>query len=113
MPNPPEEKSGIIGSGNPGSSIVSVHTERKVRIFAVHEPELDTLSYLNTATTGLCSLGMLFVSNFFDNLQKPDGGSWFSDPFGWAALALFLAAAIAIYTKKGIMGKIKQESKNR
>lgn len=98
----------------PGSSIISVHTERRIKIYAVHESELNALSYLNTASIGLFGLGAFFAPYFIDNLVEPEPEYiWWSDPFGWTALALFVAALVLNFVGKGIMNKIKQESKNK
>jgi hypothetical protein len=110
MSNPPNQPS-FTGSSTIGSHIVSVHSERKLRVYPVFEPELDNLSNLNNATTLFSSLAMIFIPFFIENIQhlKPNYNIYL-DPFGWISLFFLLMAGLTVYLKMGITKKIKNAS---
>lgn len=91
-----------------GSKTTSIYTERQVKVFAIHEPELDTLSNFNDFSLACVSLGTWCLTTAFDR--------WGSGKeiisyivFGIASL---LVGGVIWWKKRGITDKIKMESKN-
>jgi hypothetical protein len=112
MSNPPnQDQPAFTGSSKIGSHIISVHTERKVRVYAVYEPELDSLSLYNNATTVCSSLATFFLSFFIDNIRElTPNYIWYFDPFAYTAFVFAIVAGLAIFFKMGITKKIKEGS---
>lgn len=88
-----------------GAKIKSVYAERQVKVFAVHEPELKTVSYLNTAATTCFSIGAFFLSNVLKAKFS------IQDTASQATIILFLIGIIATFFKRGIIKDIKDQSK--
>ncbi len=97
----------ISVSSPSGSKIVSVYVGRKVKVFAVHEPELDNISLLNTASLILFSVASFFLSVAARNgLNK----EIVIDSTIWVSLVLYILGGIALFFKKSILKRIKDES---
>ncbi len=93
-----------------GAKSTAIYTERKTTIFAVNEIELDTISFINDASTLLASFGTFSLTEFFGNIKiRADGYLWYFDPLGWITLILFGLAIIAFLKKKSIIDKIKEQ----
>ena len=105
-----ETKLNITDGG--GARTTSVYTERKTTVFAVSEPELDAISYFNTATTSFFSFGSYILSTFIDNARhiKSEDYRWYFDPLGWVTLLLFSLALFALVKKESMIKKIKKQS---
>jgi hypothetical protein len=91
-----------------GSKTTSIYTERQVRVFAIHEPELDMLSNFNNISTLFFSISTWCLTTAFDR--------WGTDKeiisyilFGITSL---IVGVVIWYKKRGITNKIKMESKN-
>lgn len=110
MSNPPQEKLNITTEG--GARTISIYTERKIKIFAVSEPELESISYFNTASMVCFSLGSFILSTFIDDFKHPksDDFHWALDPIGWVTILLFILGALALFKKTSALKKIKEQS---
>lgn len=95
--------------GTVGSRTVSLHTERVVKVFAIQESELETLSYLNTAATLCFSLGSFFLNEVWSH-SKIQGYQWALDKELLAVIAFYLFATVAIFFRRGTIGRIKRDS---
>lgn len=108
MSNPPQNKteSFSLPTAN-GSTITAVYVERKVKVFAVHEPELDNISYLNTI-----SLLIFSTASFLLSVAVKDGfnSDVWSKQTTWVSIGLYILGAMALFIKKSIVKKIKDES---
>jgi len=95
-----------------GSRTTSIHTERKVKQFAIFETELNTISYLNTATTLFVTFAVIFFEGFIQNFSKniPDY-LWFSDKSLWMGIVLLIIAIAGFVLNKNIISDIKKQSK--
>lgn len=106
--NPPTEQGSISYTNQPGAKIVSVYVERKVKVFAIHEPELTTVSYLNSAATACFSVGAFFLST----VLTPNTTGFWANPLTWATGLFFLGGIIATFFKCGIIQDIKKQSQS-
>lgn len=95
--------------GTAGSRTVSLHTERVIKVFAIQESELETLSYLNTASTLCFSLGSFFLNEVWSHSKIPNY-QWTSDKELLAVIAFYLFAIVAIFFRRGAIGRIKRDS---
>lgn len=95
-----------------GARTISIFMERPMKIFAVAEPELNSISYLNTVSTAFISVGAFFLSIFIGNVDKPKYPeyAWSADPVGWASLLFFIAGSAALWLKISEIKKIKNQS---
>ncbi|MFC1659679.1 hypothetical protein ACFL0U_03880 [Pseudomonadota bacterium] len=95
-----------------GSRTVSVHTKREVKVFAINESELNTISYLNAVTTGLITFAVIFLETFVETVNNAiEGYKWFLDKSLWLGLFLLTIAIVGIFMRRGIIGDIKKQSK--
>jgi hypothetical protein len=96
---------------NFGSKTTSIYTERQVKVFAIHEPELDTLSYFNAFSTACFSISTWCFTTAFEHCEavKDIKNNMIYIVFGILSL---LAGGISWYKKRGVTNKIKMESKN-
>ena len=110
MNNSPQEKLNITTEG--GARTISIYTERKIKIYAVSEPELESISYFNTASMVCFSLGSFILSTFIDDLRhpKPDDFHWIFNPIGWVTAVLFILGILALVKKTSALKKIKEQS---
>lgn len=96
----------ISASTQGGAHIEHVYAGRKMKVFAVTEPEFDTINYMNTATIVACGIGgALFSLAFSFSAKSPI--FW---TLGAVSIAFFLAAAFAMYLKSKTVTKIKESS---
>lgn len=113
-----------IGTELPqGSIVTNSYVERTVTVYAVHEPEVETLSILNGLSNLFLSLGCLFLSlpigawlneQFSD--PKPEARSAIRVLFwlGLGVAVLFFLLTIGTFFKRGsVWKKIKTQSRNR
>ena len=91
-----------------GSKTTSIYTERKVKVFAIHEPELDTLSDFNTFSTVCFSLSTWCFTTAFEHFDTTKDVKVYI-VFGILSL---LVGGIIWYKKRGVTNKIKMDSKN-
>lgn len=98
------EKANVSLPDAPGAKIVSVYVERKVTVYAIHEPELTTISYLNSAATACFSIGAFFLPF---SLQA---SVFYKDPTAWATCIFFIGGLIATLFRCGIVREIKRQS---
>lgn len=93
---------------NFGSKTTSIYTERQVRVFAIHEPELDKLTNFNDVSLICFSLGTWCLTTLFDR--------WGTDKeitiYIVFSIISFLAGLYFWFLKRGVTNKIKVESKN-
>lgn len=107
--NPNGSETGSISYAEAsGSKLTSVYVERKVKVYAVHEPELDSISLLNTA-----SLGLFSIASFFLSVAVRDGFTqeMWSDPTSWFSGSLYFFGIVVLVFKKNIVKKIKEQSR--
>lgn len=109
MANNPPSSSKLSLPGTAGSRTVSLHTERVVKVFAIQESELETLSYLNTAATLCFSLGSFFLNEVWSH-SKVQGYQLVSDRELLVVIAFYLFAAVAVFFRRGAIGRIKRDS---
>lgn len=96
---------------NFGSKTTSIYTERQVKVFAIHEPELDTLSYFNDFSIVCFSLGTWCLTTAFEHFEVAKDINNIKSYIVFGILSL-LAGGISWYKKRGVTNKIKMESKN-
>lgn len=93
---------------NFGSKTTSIYTERQVRVFAIHEPELDKLTNFNDVSLICFSLGTWCLTTLFDR--------WGTDKeitiYIVFSIISFLSGLYFWFLKRGVTNKIKVESKN-
>ena len=93
---------------NFGSKTTSIYTERQVRVFAIHEPELDKLTNFNDFSLICFSLGTWCLTTLFDR--------WGTDKeiiiYIVFSIISFSAGLYCWFLKRGVTNKIKVESKN-
>jgi hypothetical protein len=113
-PVPAQTDTGVANvslPNEPGAKIVSIYAERKVKVFAIHEPELKTVSYLNTAATAGFAIGAFFLSNL---ISAPTAvQSIWMNPVTWATVLFFGSGIVATFFKQGILRDIKDQSNSR
>lgn len=91
-----------------GSKTTSIYTERQVRVFAIHEPELDKLSNFNDFSLVCFSLGTWCLTTAFEHYPTMEDFKVYA-VFGIVSL---LAGGVSWHKKRGVTNKIKMESKN-
>jgi len=93
---------------NFGSKTTSIYTERQVRVFAIHEPELDKLSNFNDFSLVCFSLGTWCLTTVFDRLGTE------KEIISYVVFSIisYSAGVFCWLLKRGITNKIKKESKN-
>ena len=109
MANNPPSSSKLSLPGTAGSRTVSLHTERVVKVFAIQESELETLSYLNSAATLCFSLGSFFLNEVWSH-SKVQGYQLASDRELLVVIAFYLFAVVAVFFRRGAIGRIKRNS---
>lgn len=94
------------GENQHGSSITSVYGVRKVKVYAVYEPELKHISLFNTASIALFSMASFFLA-----IATKNGFSInvFSDETFWFGITLLCMGAYAFWSKSSLISTIKKE----
>ncbi len=93
-----------------GSTVKSVYVEREMKVYAIHEPELDSISFFNTASLTLFSAGSFALSVATNNGFNI---SILGDHATWLSILMFVLGGIALKIKTNIVSKIKAQSKTR
>ncbi len=105
----PKTTTGTISDS--GAKVTSVYGESKVKVYGVHEPELETISHMNTATVVFFSIGSFCLQNIVS------GGdiTWDSllNPSVLATLCFFIGGIYTFFTGKSTIGKIKDSHKGQ
>lgn len=96
-----------------GARTTSLYTERKIKIFGISEPELDSVSHFNTSSLTYFSFGSFLINIFIDNMKEASTETykWFLDPIGWATGLLYVFGAFALIQRHSIVKKIKSHSR--
>jgi len=89
-----------------GATITSVYVGRKVKVYAVHEPELNNLSLLNTF-----SIIMFSAASFVLSIAARNGlENIFKDGTTLISILLYILGGVGLIFKRNILKKIKEES---
>ena len=88
-----------------GTVVNSVYGERTVRVFGVHEPELDSVSYVNTKTIISFSIGSFCLQNIISDVPLKFGS--LLNPSVLATLFFFSVGLYEFCNGKNIIKKIK------
>ena len=120
-----ESSSNISLPGAEGAKIVSIYVERKMKVYAVPEPELSSISLLNTIAIVCFSVGSFLISQAIDlfrdkvigDVEKqlsPDALAAYGvlqDIFIYSSVVLFIFGVIAIVARWIKVRDIKEQSK--
>ena len=110
--NPHSDKLNITNIES-GARTTSLYTERKIKIFGISEPELETVSHFNTSSLACFSFGSFLLNIFIDNVKEASAETykWFLDPIGWATGLLYVFGVFALIQRHSIVKKIKNHSR--
>lgn len=113
MVNTPHSDKLNITNTEGGARTTSLYTERKIIIFAISEPELETVSHFNTSSLTCFSVGSFLLNIFIDNVREAsiETYKWFLDPIGWTTGLLYVLGVIALVQRHSIVKKIKNHSR--
>ncbi len=89
-----------------GSSLEPIYGKRKLKVYPLYESELTQITYFNTLSTVMVSVGSFFASDAArDGVEK-----MFSTISGKVSISFFIVGFITMFLRWRTVNKIKKDA---